>query len=98
MFLLGANGRGTIRMMSGFADNKAPGAGGKISMDTPRLICALNVDDQQDIFIITRISKIIRFRVDEVPSKEGVVHGVTCISLRADEPVAVVRNPNTDKL
>lgn len=89
VFLLGADGKGTIRLMSGFGANKAPGAGGKIALKTDHLICATSVDEQEDIFIITRLSKIIRFGVDEVPAKDGVVQGVNCISLRSDVPTAV---------
>jgi DNA gyrase subunit A len=94
VFLLGADGKGTVRLMSGFAANKAPGAGGKIAMNTSRLIGVQNVDDREDIFLITKLCKIIRFRVAEVPPKEGVVQGVVCITLRGDEPTAVAVNPN----
>jgi DNA gyrase subunit A len=93
VFLLGADGKGTIRRMENFLPNKAPGAGGKIAMDTGHLICALTVDNQEDVFIISYLSKIIRFRVEEIPLKEGVVQGVICMSLRADQPVAVALNP-----
>lgn len=93
VFLLGADGLGTIRLMSGFAPNKAPGAGGKIALKNEHLVCALNVDDQMDIFIITKLSKLIRFKVAEIPPKEGVVQGVICLTLRADQPVAVALNP-----
>jgi DNA gyrase subunit A len=92
VFLLGADGRGTIRLTSGFNANKAPGAGGKIAMKTDELVGAVTVGDaaRADLFIITRLSKIIRFNASEVPAKEGVVQGVNCMSLRADKPVAVV--------
>jgi DNA gyrase subunit A len=89
IFLLGADGRGTIRLMAGFAANKAPGGGGKVALKTERLIAALAVQPQDDLFIISRLGKIIRFRADEVPPKEGVVQGVNCMSLRGDECVAV---------
>ena len=36
----------------------------------------------------------IRFRAGEVPAKEGVVQGVSCMSLRADEVVAVTASPS----
>lgn len=93
VFLLGDDGRGTIRLMSGFAANKAPGAGGKIAMKTDRLVGAVTVRDQDDIFVITRQSKIIRFGAAEVPAKTGVVQGVNCISLRGDKAVAVTSCP-----
>lgn len=93
IFLLSADGMGTIRLASGFSPNKAPGAGGKQALKTNYLITALNVDKQRDLFVITQLSKIIRFRVEEVPSKDGVVQGVICISLRNDQPVAAATNP-----
>ncbi|MGW8251846.1 MAG: hypothetical protein ACWGO1_14485, partial [Anaerolineales bacterium] len=47
-----------------------------------------------DIFILSQLSKLIRFHLAEVPVKEGVVQGVNCINLRADEAVALaVRRP-----
>jgi DNA gyrase subunit A len=98
VFILGADGKGTVRLMSGFSPNKAPGAGGKTAFKTDRLITALNVDEQQDLFVVTQLGKIIRFRVDEVPPKDGVVQGVTCISLRNDEPVAAAINPSPNTL
>lgn len=88
VFMLGADGKGTVRLMSGFAANKSPGAGGKIAMITDRLICALSTDEHQDVFIISHLSKMIRFRLGQIPVKDGVVQGVVCMSLRADEPVA----------
>lgn len=89
VFLLTADGKGTIRLMSGFSPNKAPGAGGKTAINTDQLAAIAHVADPDDIFIISRLSKIIRFEADEVPPKEGVVQGVICMSLRADEAVAV---------
>ena len=89
IFLVGADGRGTIRLMSGFAANKAPGGGGKTAFKTDRLIGAVAVQPSDDLFIISQLGKIIRFRSDEVPPKEGVVQGVNCMALRGDECVAV---------
>jgi DNA gyrase subunit A len=94
VFLLGADGRGSLRLMEGFAPNKAPGAGGKIAFATDHLVTALQADEPGDIFIISRLSKIIRFDVSEVPEKDGVVQGVNCMSLRADETVACVISPS----
>jgi DNA gyrase subunit A len=90
VFLIGADGKGTIRLMEGFTANKAPGAGGKVSMKTDQMIGAVAVAENEDLFIISQLGKIIRFRADEVPAKEGVVQGVNCMSLRADEVTAVV--------
>ncbi len=93
VFLLGADGRGTLRVMEGFTPNKAPGAGGKVALATDQLVTAIQTDEAGDIFIISHLSKIIRFDVSEVPEKEGVVQGVICMSLRADETVAAVFSP-----
>jgi DNA gyrase subunit A len=90
VFLLSEDGRGTLRLMEGFTPNKAAGAGGKFAITTDRLICALGSDETEDVFILTRLGKLIRFRREEIPSKDGVVQGVVCISLRADQPIAAV--------
>ncbi len=90
VFLLGSDGKGTIRLMQGFAANKSPGAGGKTAITSDELVCALSTDERQEVFIITRLSKIIRFRLEQIPVKEGVVQGVVCVSLRADAPIAAV--------
>jgi DNA gyrase subunit A len=93
VFLLGADGKGTIRLMSGFNANKSPGAGGKIAMKTDRLIGAVAVKDTDDLFIISRLSKLIRFRANDIPAKDGVVQGVNCMALRADETTAICVSP-----
>lgn len=89
VFLLSADGKGIIRHMNGFSANKAPGSGGKIILKSDHLVTALPVTPSDDLFIISRLSKIIRFPSDEVSTTEGVVQGVNCIALRADEAVAV---------
>ena len=89
VFLLGADGKGTIRLMSGFTPNKTPGSGGKVALKADRLVGAARVGDEDDIFIISRLSKLIRFRAAEIPAKEGVVQGVNCMALRGDETTAL---------
>jgi DNA gyrase subunit A len=89
VFMLTADGKGTIREMAGFAANKAPGAGGKVAMKTEMLVGAVTVQEQDDIFIISRLGKVIRFQAAEIPAKEGVVQGVHCMNLRADETAAL---------
>ena len=89
VFLLGDDGQGTIRLMSGFAANKAPAAGGKVAMKVDRLVGAARVSSGDELFLISRMGKLIRFAADEIPSKEGVVQGVGCMLLRADEAVAL---------
>jgi DNA gyrase subunit A len=89
VFLLTADGKGTVRLLSGFAANKSPGASGKTLIKTDALVGATAVDATQDIFAISRLGKIVRFPVAEVPAKEGVVQGVNCMNLRADECMAL---------
>jgi DNA gyrase subunit A len=97
VFLLASDGRGTIRSMQGFNPNKSSGGSGKIAMTTDNLVGAVTVEEDEDIFIISRLSKLIRFAVAEVPVKEGVVQGVNCMSLRADETVALVASKPVGK-
>jgi DNA gyrase subunit A len=89
VLMIGADGKGTIRLMEGFAENKAPGSGGKTAMKTDHLIGAMTVKDSDDIFVISRLSKVIRFQAVEIPPKTGVVQGVNCMALRADEVTAL---------
>lgn len=88
VFLIGDDGKGTIRQMSGFRMNKAPGAGGKLVMKTDKLVAAAAVQDADDILAISQSGKIIRFQAAEVPPKEGVVQGVNCMNLRNDAVTA----------
>ncbi|MEJ2748835.1 MAG: DNA gyrase C-terminal beta-propeller domain-containing protein, partial [Anaerolineae bacterium] len=93
VFLVGDDGKGTIRLMTGFNANKAPVAGGKVAMKTDNLVGALAMDERDDILLLSRLGKIIRFQAEEVPPKEGVVQGVNCMALRADEVTAVTIAP-----
>ncbi|WP_374689451.1 DNA gyrase C-terminal beta-propeller domain-containing protein [Promineifilum sp.] len=90
VFLLGHDGLGTVRLMSGFAANKAPGAGGKVAMKTEQLVGVAQVMAGTELFVLSRLGKVIRFAADEVPAKEGVVQGVSCMTLRADDAVSLV--------
>lgn len=96
VFLIGEDGQGTIRLMSGFAANKAPAAGGKVAMKTDRLVGAARAGAGDELFAISRLGKLIRFAAAEVPPKEGVVQGVACMALRADEVVALTVAPDSD--
>jgi DNA gyrase subunit A len=89
VFLLSADGKGTVRLMSGFRANKSPGGGGKMALKTDHLVGAVTVLENDDVFVISRLGKIIRFQVAEVPPKTGIVQGVSCMALRADEVVAL---------
>lgn len=92
VFLLGSDGRGTIRLMSGFAANKTPGGSGKIAFKSNKIVGAAAIEMNDDLFIISRLGKMIRFPADEVPTTEGVVQGVNCMGLRGDEVVALLRS------
>jgi len=98
VFLIGRDGVGTIRLLAGFAANKAPGAAGKVAIKTDDLAAAARVGAADEIFIISRQSKLIRFAAAEIPAKEGVVQGVNCMTLRADEVVAVVATGHPDPI
>ena len=74
--------------MTGFSANKSAGGGGKIAMKSRELVSAFNVDDSADIFLISNLSKVIRFSVEDIPAKEDPVQGVRCMDLRADFVVA----------
>jgi DNA gyrase subunit A len=89
VFLLGSDGKGTRRTMSGFAANKSLGGSGKIAMKNEAMVAGLSVTSTDDIFAITRLGKIIRFQTDEIPLTDGVVQGVNCMALRSDSVVAV---------
>ena len=93
VFLLTDEGKGTIRLMSGFAANKSPGAGGKVAIkaDVVVGVAPIHMDAlaNDDIFVISQLGKLIRFQAEDVPPKEGVVQGVNCMNLRADACVAL---------
>lgn len=91
VFLMSNDGKGTIRLMAGFRQNKAPGAGGKVAIKTDKLVGAVAIRAEDDLFIISALGKLIRFQADDVPAKEGVVQGVHCMTLRNDEVTAVCR-------
>jgi DNA gyrase subunit A len=77
--------------MAGFRLNKAPGAGDKVAMKTDKLVGAVTVQPEDDVFIVSQLGKLIRFNAGEVPAKTGVVQGVNCMALRNDEATAVCR-------
>jgi DNA gyrase subunit A len=89
VFMISADGRGTVRSMTGFNPNKSAGGSGKIAINSENLVGAITVNEGDDIFIISSLSKIIRFMAAEVPVKEGVVQGVNCMALRADKVAAL---------
>ena len=90
VFMVGGDGKGTIRNMAGFRANKASGSGGKILFKSDEVTAGFNLNLSDDIFIISKLSKIIRFQAEEIPVKEGVVQGVNCMSLRADQCIAAL--------
>lgn len=93
VFVVSNEGKGTIRLYSGFSANKAPGSGGKTLMKADQLVGLHAAREQDDLFVVSRLGKIIRFAAGEVPAKEGVVQGVNCMALRADECVAMAVSP-----
>jgi DNA gyrase subunit A len=92
VFILSADGRGAIRLMSGFAPNKTPGGSGKIAIKSNKVAGVVTIETNDDLFIISRLGKVIRFPASEVPPTEGVVQGVNCMGLRGDEVVALLRS------
>jgi len=96
VFLLDSDGKGTIRKMESFQANKTPGTGGKQAINAGQLVAACAVGEDDDIFIVSRLGKIIRFQAAEIPPKEGVVQGVNCMALRGDKcSAAVIAHPQT---
>lgn len=92
VFLINREGKGTIRLMEGFLPNKAAGAGGKIIMETDQLAGVFTVESHDELFILSTLSKVIRFSAGEVPAKDSAVQGVFCMTLRADQVSAVAVN------
>ncbi len=88
VFMVDEDGNGTIRTMTTFLANKSAGGGGKIAMKTATLVAACRIEPGDEIFLISRLSKIIRFYAGEIPVKDGIVQGVHCMALRADQVVA----------
>lgn len=93
VFTASSEGKGTVRLYSGFSANKAPGSGGKTLMKAEELIGLQGAREADDVFMVSRLGKIIRFGAGEIPAKEGVVQGVNCMALRADECVALAVSP-----
>lgn len=86
--ILSADGKGTSRLMTGFAPNKSPGGIGKIAMKATRVVAAVAASPESDLFLLSRQAKIIRFLAGEIPTTEGAVQGVNCMLFRNDEVVA----------
>lgn len=95
VFVISEDGKGAIRLMRGFAPNKSPGGSGKIVMRSSCVIGAVTIDADDELFLITRLGKIIRFMANEVPASDSPVQGVSCIALRSDVVTALLKiNPN----
>ncbi|MEM9773949.1 MAG: DNA gyrase C-terminal beta-propeller domain-containing protein [Chloroflexota bacterium] len=89
VLLVSSEGRGTIRLMDGFRPNKAPGGGGKVALKAEEMVGMAAARAEDDIFIISSLSKMIRFNTGDIPAKTGAVQGVHLMSLRADDVAAV---------
>jgi DNA gyrase subunit A len=92
VFICSADGRGTLRQMTGFAANKSAGGSGKIAIKSNKVVGATVVETNDDLFVVSRLGKVIRFPSSEVPPTEGVVQGVNCMGLRGDEVVAIFKS------
>jgi DNA gyrase subunit A len=92
VFIVSSDGRGTLRQMTGFAANKSAGGSGKIAIKSNKVVGATVVEPNDDLFLISRLGKVIRFPSSEVPPTEGVVQGVNCMGLRGDEVVALMKS------
>lgn len=92
VFLLSRDGKGTLRNMSGFAANKSLGGNGKIALKCDQALAGIAINLEDDLFIISRLGKLIRFSPIELPETESPVQGVLCMSLRADEVVAMIQS------
>ena len=88
VFMLADDGKGALRALETFAANKSPGSGGKTLMKTDALVGMMAVTQSHDLFLLSRLGKLIRFPAADVPPKEGPVQGVNCMALRADLCVA----------
>ena len=89
VFIAAADGRGTVRKMATFAPNKSTGGIGKIAMRSDQIAGAVTVTAADDIFMVSKLAKIIRFPASEIPETDGVVQGVVCMQLRADDVLAL---------
>jgi DNA gyrase subunit A len=89
VFIAAGDGRGTVRKMTLFAPNKSTGGIGKIAMRSDQIAGAITVTAADDIFMVSKLAKIIRFPANEIPETEGVVQGVACMQLRADDVMAL---------
>ena len=92
VFICSSDGRGTLRQMTGFAANKSAGGSGKIAIKSNKVVGATVVEPNDDLFVVSRLGKVIRFPASEVPPTEGVVQGVNCMGLRGDEVVAIFKS------
>ena len=89
VLLVSSEGRGTIRLMSGFRPNKSPGGGGKVALKAEEMVGMATANPEDDIFIVSSLCKMIRFNAGDIPAKTGAVQGVHLMTLRADEVAAV---------
>ena len=92
VFVLSSAGKGTLRLMSGFAANKSPGGSGKVVMKAEKIVSAFSVEPNDDILAISHLGKVIRFKSEEVASSDSTVQGVNCINLRGDEATGAFRS------
>lgn len=91
-----ADGRGSLRQMSGFSSNKSLGGGGKMMIKSDHVVGALAVKPDDHIFLLTKLGKVIRFPAAEMPLTDSPVQGVNCITLRGDEVISLTKSGRPD--
>ncbi len=92
VLLISRDGKGTRRLMEGFAAQGAGGQG-KIAMKTDELAVVAPIADPDEVLCISEMGKIIRFPATEVPARASAVQGVSVIELQRDRVAAAVVIP-----
>lgn len=92
VFTATADGRGSLRQMSGFSANKSLGGGGKMLIKSDHVISSVAVKPDDHIFLLTKLGKVIRFPAAEMPVTDAPVQGVNCITLRGDEVISMIKS------
>jgi len=88
VLMLTARGLGARRSMRNFAANKSPGGKGKIAMKADDVVAVVTAEDEDEVFAISELAKMIRFPAGEVPERRNPVQGVAVMATRGDRVVA----------
>ncbi len=89
VLMVTASGLGARRSMRHFTANKSPGGKGKMAMKADDVVAVVPAEEGDEVFVISSLAKIIRFPAGEVPERRNPVQGVTVMTTRGDEVVAV---------